>query len=165
MKRLCAVLILSACLALFSSLSSAADAVVKNGSKVAFDFMLIVDGKIVDTSQARGPLEYTQGEGKLPPGLMKQMEGMKVKEEKTIELKPEEAYGYPDPTGVREIPLTAAPKDMKPAVGMMLQMQDQEGHLFPAKITEVKKDSIMIDLNHPLAGKILTFKVKIVSIK
>jgi len=165
MRFLRAALALAAGFAIFVSQANAEDVVISKGSKVAFDYVLTVDGKIVDSSQTKGPLEYTHGDASLIPGLTKRMEGMKVGDEKVIEVPPEEAYGNPDPAGIKEIPLSSVPKDVKPEVGIMLQMQDQSGQAFPAKIIEVKKDSIMIDLNHPLAGKRLTFKVRIVSIK
>ncbi len=165
MKSLVLGMVFAIVVSMPSSFAFAADAAIKDGSKVAFDYVLTVDDKVMDSSQAKGPLEYTQGEGVLLPSLTKQMAGMKVGEEKVIVLKPEDAYGNPDPAGIKEIPLTAVPPEVKPQVGMILQMQDQSGQLFPAKVTEVKKESIIIDLNHPLAGKTLNFKVRIVSIK
>jgi len=165
MRFLCAALVLVSCFAIFASQANAEGVAITKGSKVAFDYVLTVDGKVADSSQAKGPLEYTHGEAGLIPGLTKQVEGMKVGEEKTVEVAPEEAYGNHDPAGIKEIPLSSIPKDVKPEVGTMLEMQDQAGQVFPAKVIEMKKDSIMIDLNHPLAGKTLTFKVKIVSIK
>ena len=165
MRSLCAALILMAGFTFFSLQADAGETVIHNGSKVAFDYVLMVDGKIVDSSQAKGPLEYTQGEAKLIPGLTKQLEGMKAGDEKTIEVKPEEAYGNPDPAGIKEIPLSSVPKDVKPEVGMVLSMQDQSGQAFPAKIIKITENSIVIDLNHPLAGKTLIFKVRIVSVK
>lgn len=164
MRNLRAVLMLMAALAFFSLQADAEETVIHNGSKVVFDYVLTVDGKIMDSSQAKGPLEYTQGEGNMIPGLTKQLEGMKAGDEKTFEVKPEEAYGNPDPAGIREIPFSSVPKDVKPEVGLMLNMQDQNGQAFPAKIIEIKGSSIVIDLNHPLAGKTLTFKVRIISI-
>lgn len=165
MRSLCAALMLMAGFTFFPLQADAEETAIHSGSKVAFDYVLTVDGKIVDSSQAKGPLEYTQGGAKMIPGLTKQLEGMKAGDEKTLEVKPEEAYGNPDPAGIKEIPLSSIPKDVKPEVGMMLRMQDQSGREFPAKIIEVKGNSIVIDLNHPLAGKTLTFKVRIVSIK
>ena len=164
MKCLRAALMLIAGLSIFISQIYAEDSAIRNGSKVAFDYVLTVESKVVDSSQTKGPLEYTQGEGTLIPGLTKQLEGMKKGDEKTIEVKPEEAYGNPDPAGIREIPLSSIPANIKPEVGLILEMQDESGQAFPTKITEIKKDSIVIDLNHPLAGKTLTFKVKIVSV-
>lgn len=165
MKSLCAVLISMAAFAFFALQADAAEAVIHNGSKVAFDYVLTVDGKIVDSSQTRGPLEYTQGDGKMIPGLVKELEGLKAGDEKTFSVKPEEAYGNPDPAGIKEMPIQSVPKDLKPQVGMVLQMQDQSGQVFPAKVTKITDKSIVVDLNHPLAGKTLTFKVKIVSVK
>ena len=165
MRYLCAAFILVSFFTFFAVQVRAEGAGITSGSKVAFDYTLTVDGKVADSSEGREPLEYTQGDGKLIPGLTRQLEGMKAGEEKTVIVSPEEGYGNPSPEGYKEIPLTAVPKDLKPEAGMMLQMQDDKGQVFPAKIMEVKKDSIMIDLNHPLAGKILTFKVKIVSVK
>lgn len=164
MKCLCAALMIVTGIGIFISQAYAEEAVIRNGSKVSFDYVLTVENKIVDSSQGKGPLEYTHGEGKLIPGLTKQLEGMKQGDEKIIEVKPEDAYGNPDPAGIKEIPLTSLPANIKPEVGLVLQMQDQAGQAFPAKITEIKKDSIVIDLNHPLAGKTLIFKVKIVSV-
>ncbi|MBN2452868.1 MAG: peptidylprolyl isomerase [Candidatus Omnitrophica bacterium] len=164
MKNVFALLMVLSGFMVFVSAIKAGDAGIEDGSKVAFDYTLIVDGKIADSSEGRGPLEYTQGDGKLIPGLTRQLVGMKAGDEKTVEVKPEEGYGLPDPSAVREIPFSAVPSDIKPEVGMILQMQDQAGRLLPAKVTEMKKDSIMIDLNHPMAGKTLVFKVKIVSV-
>ncbi|MFH1189596.1 MAG: peptidylprolyl isomerase [Candidatus Omnitrophota bacterium] len=164
MRFLRAVPVLVAGLSISISQIYAEEAVIHKGSKVSFDYVLTADNKVVDSSQVRGPLEYTQGDGKLIPGLTKELEGMKVGDEKTVQVKPEEAYGNPDPAGIREMPLSSIPADIKPEVGAVLRMQDQNGQSFPARITEIKKDSIVVDLNHPLAGKALTFKVKIVSV-
>lgn len=165
MKYVCAALVLLAGFMIFTSQGEAASMAIKNGSKVTFDYTLTVDGKVVDTSDGKAPLEYTQGDGKLIPGLTKQMEGMKAGDEKTITVKPEEAYGNSDPKAFKEYPLSMLPKEMKPQVGMILQGSDAQGRTFPSRIAEVKKDTVVMDFNHPLAGKTLSFKVKIVSVK
>ncbi len=165
MRFLARVMILTSAALILVSRAYAVDVVIHDGSKVSFDYVLTVDNKVMDSSQTRGPLEYTQGETVLLPSLTKQMAGMKVGDEKIIVLKPEEAYGNPDPSGIKEVPSSSIPPEVKPQVGMILQMQDKAGQTFPAKVIELKKDSIVIDLNHPLAGKTLNFKVRIVSIK
>ena len=166
MKYLLAVLMPLVCL---SSINTgevrADDMTIHNGSKVAFDYTLTVDGQVADSSKTRGPLQYTQGDGRLIPGLTRQMEGMKAGDEKIIEVKPEEGYGTHNPAAIKEVPISSLPKDTKPAVGMALQGNDKNGRTFPVRIIEVKKDTVMIDLNHPLAGKTLLFNVKIVSVK
>ncbi len=138
---------------------------VQNGRQVSFDYTLTVDGEIIDSSTGRGPLVYEHGDGKIIPGLARQLEGMGEGEEKEIVVVPEEAYGQVDPKATREVPKTSLPKDLEPKAGTMLMMRSESGQAFPVKIAEVKPESVMIDMNHPLAGKTLTFKVKIVSIK
>ena len=165
MRHLFAVLALASGLIFGAWQADAADVTIQSGSQVTFDYTLTVDGKVVDSSEGKGPLEYTQGDGKLLPGLAKQMEGLKVGDEKQIELKPEEAYGSRNPQAFQEVPNTNLPIGLRPEVGMILEARDKDGKSFPARITEVKQDSILVDLNHPLAGKTLYFKVKIVSVK
>jgi len=165
MKSFWAVLLAAVLIGSIVSQGEAEEMVIHNGSKVAFDYTLTVDGKVFDSSAGRTPLEYTQGDNQLLPGLTKKMEGLKVGEEKSIVIKPEEAYGMPNPAAFKEVPIKSLPADMKPEAGMMLQANDKNGQVFPVKISEVKKDSVIMDLNHPLSGKTLFFKVKIVSIK
>ena len=138
--------------------------VIKDGSKVSFDYTLTVDGKVVDSSEGKKPLEFTEGDGKIIPGLAKQLQGLKAGDEKIITVLPKEAYGVSDPKAVKEVPLKSFPPDLKPKIGMQLAAKAPNGETFPVKIAEVKKDSLMIDFNHPLADKTLTFKIKVVSV-
>jgi len=57
------------------------------------------------------------------------------------------------------------PKGAEPKVGMILQAQAPDGESFPATITEVKADTVVLNFNHPLAGKELKFKVKVLGIQ
>jgi len=164
-KNLFMAVVLAVSCVIGISQAHAEDVVVKNGSKVAFDYSLSVDGKVIDQSAGKAPLEYTHGEGKLLPGLAKGIEGMKVGEEKTIELKPEDAYGQSNPLAFQEVPASSLPAELKPQVGMILEANDKNGQAFPVRVAEIKGDKIVMDFNHPLAGKTLTFKVKVASIK
>lgn len=138
---------------------------IQKGSKVAFEYMLTVDGKVVENSYGKPPLEFTQGDEKVIPGLARQIEGMRAGEEKTIIVSPEEAYGAPNPAAIKEVPLSSFPSGMRLKEGMLLQANDAGGNVFPAKVVRVKKDTAVIDFNHPLVGKTLTFNIKIVSVK
>ena len=77
----------------------------------------------------------------------------------------EEVYGKINPKAVQEVDRSLIPKDIPLTVGTLLETTDPAGHTFPAKVTEIKEKTVMLDLNHPLAGKELTFDVKIVDIK
>jgi FKBP-type peptidyl-prolyl cis-trans isomerase 2 len=138
---------------------------IEKGKKVSFDYTLTVDEQVVDSSKERGPLSYIYGQEKIIPGLASKMEGMKTGEQKTITVEPKGAYGEHRPEAFKEIPKTSLPKNLDPKVGMMLQMQGPQGQPVPVRVSEIKDNSIIIDLNHPLAGKTLTFDVKIVSVE
>jgi FKBP-type peptidyl-prolyl cis-trans isomerase SlyD len=141
------------------------DMAIEDGKKVTFEYTLTVDGEVVDSSKDHAPLEYIHGSGQIIPGLANQLEGLKKGDEKEVAVPPEEAYGQVNPEAFREVPKEELPKEVKPEVGMLLQAQTSEGQVIPAKITEVKEDSIILDLNHPLAGKTLNFEVVILSVE
>jgi|SRR3989339_1149520 len=141
---------------------------VSKGDKVKVDYEgRLESGEVFDSSthgDHSHPLEFTAGEGQVIPGFDNALIGMKLNEEKEITIKPEDAYGQPNPEMVRDIPRNVLPKDQEPKVGMMLGMMTPNGQQMAAKIVEVTKDNIKIDLNHPLAGQTLIFKVKVVEI-
>ena len=143
----------------------AEDVVVAEGKTVSFDYTLTVERKVVDSSQGKKPLEYVQGKGQIIPGLEKQLAGLKVGDEKTVDVKPEEGYGMYDASGVKEVEKNLIPSDIPLTVGTLLEMQDPSGHVFPAKVTEIKDKTVMLDFNHPWAGKELSFQIKIVDVK
>jgi len=136
---------------------------ITDGKAVKLNYTLSVDGKVVDSSDGAEPLQYVHGQKQLIPGLERQLEGMKVGDEKEADIKPEDAYGDINPKAYAEIPREKLPPgDLK--VGMQLHTTGQDGQPVFATISKVKKDSVVMDFNHPLAGKKLHFKVKIVSI-
>lgn len=139
------------------------DQMITSGTRVTMDYTLTVEGNVVDTSEGRGPLEYVQGQGMLIPGLEKELEGLKPGDEKNIQVGPEEAYGMPDPEAVIEVPRQQLSPDQEPQIGMILQTQTPEGQPLQGVIVEVEDQSVLIDFNHPLAGKTLEFDVNIVS--
>ena len=134
-------------------------------AQVKFDYTLSVDGKEVENSKTDGPMEYTHGDNALIPGLTKELEGLKVGDEKAIVVSADEGFGEIDPKAIQEVPKSAISPDIQLSVGLLLQMNDPQGNSFPATVKEIKDDKVVLDFNHPLAGKELTFKVKIVDIQ
>ncbi len=139
---------------------------IKKGDKVKVEYEgTLEDGTVFDSSEKHGqPLEFEMGSGQIIPGFEKAIAGMKKGQEKNITLKPSDAYGDPKPELIKTIPKTAIPTDKELKPGMLIGVGLPNGAQLPAKITKVTKDLITIDLNHPLAGKVLNFKVKVVSI-
>ena len=133
------------------------------GSKVKVEYTgTLDDGTVFDSSEGREPLEFTIGGNQVIPGFENQIKEMKLNEEKTFKIKPSDAYGEKNEQLIREIPRGKFPPEIE--VGGRLVLKSPEGQQIPAVVTEIKDDSVVIDLNHPLAGKELTFKVKVVGI-
>ena len=125
----------------------------------------LLDGQVFDSSLEREPLEFTMGQGQLIPGFEKGLLDMKVNEKKTVTIPSEEAYGAPRQELVQEVEKSQLPEEIKPEVGMGLVSTSPDGREMNLVITEVKENSIVVDGNHPLAGKELVFDLEVVEIK
>ena len=124
----------------------------------------LANGQVFDTSEGREPLEFTLGQGQLIPGFEKGVIDMKLNEKKTITIANEEAYGEVNKDLIQEVKKTELPQDMTPEVGMGLVSKSPDGREVNLMVTEVKEDSIVVDANHPLAGKELIFDLEVVDI-
>ena len=164
MKKFLASGIVLLAVGMFNLCAYADDPVVGAGKKVTLDYTLTVDNKEVETSVGKTPLTYVVGSRNIIPGLEAQLNGMHVNEEKVINVAAKDAYGDVDPKAFKEFPLTSLPKGLDPKVGMVLQATTPDGSKFPAMISKVNGDKVELNFNHPLAGKDLTFKVKILSV-
>lgn len=123
------------------------------------------DGQVFDSSLERDPIEFTIGGGQIIPGLEKGLIDMKVNDNKTIEIPQAEAYGDVQKELFQEVPKEQLPQEITPEVGMGLVAKNPDGSERQLRVAEVKDDSIVIDANHPLAGKDLIFDVEVVEIK
>ncbi len=124
----------------------------------------LADGTVFDSSEGREPLQFTVGEGMVISGFDNGVLDMAIDEEKTIVCGELEAYGPYNQEMLIEMPIDQVPADMSPAVGMEVHLSDQDGNVMPVIITDLTDTTIKLDANHPLAGKELTFKLKLVSI-
>jgi FKBP-type peptidyl-prolyl cis-trans isomerase SlyD len=140
---------------------------VTDGLVVSMDYSLRLDdeAEVVDTSAGREPLQFVQGQGQIIPGLERELYGMGVGEEKDVVVSAAEGYGEADPEAFQVAPLDAFPPDMTIEPGIALQLRDTAGQVFDAFVTEVRPDGVVLDFNHPLAGKTLRFNVKIADLR
>jgi len=122
------------------------------------------DGTVFDSSEGREPLEFIYGTGMIIPGLEKGLKDMKIGDKKTIDVKSEEAYGPRMDEAVQEVPKTQFPADVKLEVGMQLAAQGPQG-VIPVTIAEVKEETVLVDFNHMLAGKDLSFEVEVLEVR
>lgn len=138
---------------------------IKNGDNVKVHYTgKLSDGTVFDSSEGRDPLAFTMGKGMMIPGFEKGVMGMELDEEKTITIAPADAYGEVREEMIAEVPNTQLPEGLTPETGMELMSQTPDGHQLVVRVIEVKPDSIVIDANHQLAGKELTFDIKVVEI-
>jgi len=162
-------LTLIAALATFTQVSAAEkpkdDRVVKDGMMISMEYTLkSPDGKVIESSKGRDPLKYIHGQRMMIPGLEKELTGMKVGGEKHVTVKPEDAYGPMNAKAFEEVPKEKLPPEgLK--VGAMLAAKTPDGRVVPMRVHEIKEKTVVMDMNHPMAGKTLVFDVKIVDIQ
>ena len=138
---------------------------VKSGDTVKVHYHgRLTDGTTFDSSDGREPLEFKVGSGQVIKGFDEGVTGMAVGDKKTISIPPEEAYGPRQEEMVIEFPITNFPPDIKPEVGMTLNMHDENGQELPVVITAISEEAVTLDANHPLAGQDLIFNIELVEI-
>lgn len=136
---------------------------MKPGDKVKVHYTgTLNDGTVFDSSEGKDPLEFTVGQSQVIPGFENGIREMSLNQEKIIKVKPSEAYGEKHEKLVMKLPREKFPKEIE-ANGRLI-LKGPQGQQIPAMITEINENQVTIDLNHPLAGKELNFKVKVVAI-
>ena len=158
---------LLACLALplvAARAEEAKPASVAKGHQVSVEYTLTLDdGTKADTNVGGEPLVFEQGAHQILPALEDALDGMKVSESRKVTLPPDKGYGAVIPDLVQEVDLQMVPEEARFA-GAQLAAEDENGNRHYARVREVRESKILVDMNHPLAGKTLVFDVKILTI-
>jgi FKBP-type peptidyl-prolyl cis-trans isomerase SlyD len=141
------------------------EAQIREGSQVSLEYTLSDEaGTVIESNKGKQPMSYIHGKSQIIPGLEKELSGMKVGEEKKIQVKPEDGYGPVNPDAFQEVPKDKLPPEAL-KVGTMLMAQGPQGQGVPVRVHEIKDTTVIMDFNHPMAGKTLSFDVKISEIK
>lgn len=122
------------------------------------------DGTIFDSSAGRDPLEFTVGSGQVIPGFDSGVAGMNVGDSKTVTIPSLEAYGPHHEEMVITVDRGEFPPEITPAIGDQLQMRHETGQIVMVTVAEVGDANVILDANHPLAGKDLTFDIQLVEV-
>ena len=122
------------------------------------------DGTVFDSSEGREPLSFELGSGQIIPGLDSGVTGMTVGEKRTVRVEAADAYGEHMPDRMQAVDRTAVPDHIPTNPGTQLQVQTQDGQALNVTVVEVTETEVILDANHPLAGKALTFDVELVEI-
>lgn len=143
----------------------------KRGDTVKVDYTgKLEDGTIFDSSDSEScgcgcePLEFAIGEGALIPGFEEAVVGMAPGQSKTITITSDQAYGPYRDELVAVVDRSELPPNLNLQVGMELQVDQGEGEAFSVIVTDLNDQQVTLDANHPLAGRDLTFDIKLLDI-
>ena len=122
------------------------------------------DGTVFDSSYDRGEtIGFTIGAGEMIPGFDTAVNGMKIGETKKVTLEPEQAYGDHNPEGIQAVPKDSFPEDFDFQAGLVIEgnVEDQ-----PVRgvISQIEEEFVVVDFNHPMAGKNLNFDIELVEV-
>ncbi len=139
--------------------------VVAEQSKITLNFELAMeDGSIVDSTFERSPATFNYGDGNLLPGVEKKLLGMCVGEKKCFELKPEDAFGQPNPANFQRIDRSSFASDMVLEEGVVISFADAQKAELPGVVYSVGENEVVVNFNHPLAGRTLRFTAEIIAV-
>jgi peptidylprolyl isomerase len=122
------------------------------------------DGSVFDSSRDGEPLTFTIGLGAVIPGFEKEIMGMSAGESKTVKVPVEEAYGPYYKELIKEVDRTDFPADFKFEVGQRLELPRQDGRSDLVTVLQISEKTLIIDTNHPLAGKELIIDLELLEI-
>jgi FKBP-type peptidyl-prolyl cis-trans isomerase 2 len=140
---------------------------IARGLSVLIEYELKVkDGEVIESSERNGPLRYTQGEGKMLPGLEQRLEGLSPGDERAGEIPAREAFGTEESLPVKEMARKDFPGDAAPAVGAVFEAQARSGRneTVAFKVVAVTSDKVTVRFLHPLVGRDIEFKVKVLAV-
>jgi len=139
--------------------------VIEQGSTIGLEYTLkLDDGSVVDSNVGGEALVFEQGKGRILPAIDEALVGLETGSEKQLTLPPEQGYGPVNDELFQTVPAEDVPEDARQE-GAMLLARDEQGGERPLRVHEVGEETIVLDLNHPLAGETLHFDLKVVSVE
>jgi len=136
---------------------------VRKGDNVKVHYTgTLTDGTVFDSSEGREPLGFAVGSGQVIKGFDEAVLGMKVGESKVVDIPVDKAYGQRNEEMVITAPIEQVPPDLKPELGMRLEVGGANGEILRVVVTEITDTHITLDANPPLAGQDLTFAIELV---
>ena len=136
---------------------------IEENQVVTIEYELKVNGEVVDSNVGKDPLEFTFGTGQLIPGLESRMVEMNEGDSNQITVPAAEGYGEYNAEAKQALPKEQF-GDLELEVGMPLQGQGENGQPIQVVVEEIKDNEVVVDFNHPLAGKELNFDITVKTI-
>ena len=137
---------------------------INEGQVVSIEYEVRDNGKVIDSNVGGEPLVFLYGKGQIIPGLENGIKDMQIGEKADILVKAKDAYGEYNPEAIQELPKEQF-AGIELEEGMTLYGQDEQGGTVQVIVKEIKDDSVVVDFNHPLAGKDLMFTVTLNNVR
>ena len=139
---------------------------IEQGSEVTLHFLLkLDDGSIVDSTFDKDPATFVVGDGNLLPGFEQKLLGMVAGSKDAFIIKPEEGFGQSNPNNLQAMPRDQFSEDIELVEGLMLSFADAQKAEMPGVVKSFNEDEVIIDFNHPLSGRNISFEVEIIDVK
>ena len=144
--------------------------VIENGALICLHFSLALSsGEIIDSNYSGQAASFRLGDGSMLPGFEALLIGLKMGEEIEHLLQAEQAFGPVNPDnrhriGIAKFKHLLEDESIPTEVGSVVSFRDAAGSDLPGVITAIAEDSVSVDFNHPLAGKPILFKARIMSV-
>ncbi|MDX1387723.1 MAG: peptidylprolyl isomerase [Acidobacteriota bacterium] len=123
------------------------------------------DGNEIDSSSGSDPFSYLHGARNIVPGLEKALEGKSAGDEFQVELQPEDAYGPRTDELIQMVPRKMFQGADKVEVGQSFRSEGQDGSVRTIVVVDVDGDNVKVDANHPLAGMVLSFDIRVTDVR
>ena len=135
---------------------------ISANTKVSLNFSITLEnGQVVDSNFDRDPVSFVMGDGSLLPGFESCLMGLKAGDEANFSIAPEDGFGEPQEANFQDMPRHTFSDDSTLEVGMVFSFADAAGGEVPGVVDSFDEESVRVNFNHPLAGRSLTFEVKI----
>ena len=138
---------------------------ISPGKQVTLHFSLrLDDGGMIDSNFDGTPATFCVGDESLLPGFERALFGLKAGDQASYRLRPEQAFGQHNPSNIQRIPRDQFAADLQLQPGLVVSFADARQTELPGTIAAVEGNMVVVDFNHPLAGREIQFDVKIIAV-
>lgn len=137
---------------------------ISMGDEVAVHYIAKLDtGEVIESTRDGEPPLFRIGSQELLPSLEEAMIGLEKGDRKEVTIPPNKGFGEWREELLQEVPKSIFEKT-PPKLGSLVELRSRDGRRILATVHEVEEDSVVLDLNHPLAGQTLIFEIEIMDI-
>ena len=141
------------------------DIAIGDNTRVTLHFALkLEDGSVIDSTFDKQPASFTVGDGSLLAGFERKIHGMKAGQQACFTVLPEDSFGQPNPNNIQHFSRQDFAADLELSEGLVISFADANQSELPGVVTSVVDDQVIVDFNHPLAGRNIQFDVDIIAV-